>query len=86
MRIAVIGWGSLIWDPRELDRQGRWHTCGPRLPIEFARISKDVRLTLVIVKGADLQQTYWVRSGLDTLNSVGCSSFMTASSATVPIT
>jgi hypothetical protein len=69
MRIAVIGWGSLIWDPRKLDRQSGWHTSGPRLPIEFARISNDGRLTLVMLSGAALQQTYWALSGLETLDS-----------------
>jgi len=48
MKIAIIGWGSLIWDPRDLPREGIWQTGGPKLPIEFSRISKDCRLTLVI--------------------------------------
>jgi hypothetical protein len=48
MRIAVLGWGSLIWDPRELPREGTWQEGGPILPIEFSRISSDSRLTLVI--------------------------------------
>lgn len=48
MQIAIIGWGSLIWDPRELPTQGVWHEGGPGLPIQFSRVSKDRRLTLVI--------------------------------------
>lgn len=48
MRIAIIGWGSLIWDPRELPKVGDWQSDGPELPIEFSRISLDKRLTLVI--------------------------------------
>ena len=48
MRIAIIGWGSLIWDPRELPKVGDWQADGPELPIEFSRISLDKRLTLVI--------------------------------------
>ncbi|MGH8546038.1 MAG: hypothetical protein ACREX3_20930 [Gammaproteobacteria bacterium] len=48
MRIAIIGWGSLIWDPRDLPREGTWKDDGPKLPIEFSRISRDARLTLVI--------------------------------------
>jgi hypothetical protein len=48
MRIAIIAWGSLIWDPRELPIDGSWQNGGPRLPLEFSRVSKDGRLTLVI--------------------------------------
>lgn len=48
MRIATLGWGSLIWDPRGLPREGVWQTGGPVFPIEFSRISTDSRLTLVI--------------------------------------
>lgn len=48
MRIAILGWGSLIWDPRELPRAGTWQCGGPTLPIEFSRVSRDCRLTLVI--------------------------------------
>ena len=48
MRIAVLGWGSLIWDPRDLPLVGGWNEGGPPLPIEFSRVSTDGRLTLVI--------------------------------------
>lgn len=48
MRIAVLGWGSLIWDPRELHVASGWQEGGPVLPIEFSRISDNDRLTLVI--------------------------------------
>jgi len=48
MKIAIIGWGSLIWDPRELPREGIWQEDGPILKIEFSRISRDCRLTLVV--------------------------------------
>lgn len=48
MKIVILGWGSLIWDPRELPREGAWLQPGPILPIEFSRVSSDARLTLVI--------------------------------------
>jgi hypothetical protein len=48
MRIAILGWGSLIWDPRNLPREGVWQLGGPLLPIEFSRVSRDCRLTLVV--------------------------------------
>ena len=48
MNIACLGWGSLIWDPRDL-KVVSWHTDGPSLPLEFARVSQDGRLTLVLL-------------------------------------
>ena len=29
MKIAVLGWGSLIWDKRELSIIGDWQVGGP---------------------------------------------------------
>ena len=48
MKIAVLGWGSLIWKTGSLHTTGEWKTGGPVLPIEFSRISDNGRLTLVI--------------------------------------
>ncbi len=48
MKIAIIAWGSLVWDPRTLQIKGDWNNIGPMLNIEFSRVSKDGRLTLVI--------------------------------------
>jgi hypothetical protein len=48
MKITILGWGSLIWDQRDLPISGDWQLGGPVLPIEFSRISRDGRLTLVI--------------------------------------
>ncbi len=62
MVIAVVGWGSLIWCPGSLRIVSRWRRDGPRLPIEFARISSDGRLTLVIHPDSEDQQTYWAVS------------------------
>jgi hypothetical protein len=68
MRIAVLGWGSLVWDPRELQIRGGWNKDGPFLPIEFARISRDERLTLVLYPGANAVQTLWAISANEDLN------------------
>lgn len=64
MRIAVIGWGSLLWDPRDFKIQGKWRKDGPELPVEFSRRSgtkekNNERLTLVLVPGASKRTTYW---------------------------
>ena len=48
MTIAILGWGSLVWDPRDLPHYGPWMKEGPTLKIEFSRVSSDCRLTLVI--------------------------------------
>jgi hypothetical protein len=48
MKIAVLGWGSLLWDPRDLQLATPFELIGPRLPIEFCRVSKNRRLTLII--------------------------------------
>lgn len=49
--IACIGWGSLIWDGRNLDVDGEWRADGPMLPVEFARQSSNGRITLVLGRG-----------------------------------
>jgi hypothetical protein len=47
-KIAVLAWGSLVWDQRDLKIAAKFDPTGPRLPIEFCRVSADGRLTLVI--------------------------------------
>ncbi len=52
MQIAILGWGSLLWEDRpEFDQwHGSWRYDGPTLKLEFSRISKTRlrALTLVI--------------------------------------
>jgi len=67
MNIAVLGWGSLVWCPGSLRIRTRWRPDGPILPIEFARISQDERLTLVIHPGSADQPTYWAFSECTTV-------------------
>lgn len=69
MKIAILAWGSLIWDQRELPTIGDWQKGGPVLPIEFSRISGDRRLTLVIDEENGVPvQTRYAQSGSGTLN------------------
>lgn len=50
--IVILGWGSLIYELCDLKKNTRlpWFEGGPKLPIEFSRISssRDRALTLVI--------------------------------------
>lgn len=59
MKMAFVGWGSLIRNSRGLKVAGEWQEDGPLLPIEFARISKGKRLTLVLCPDASNVQTLW---------------------------
>lgn len=69
MKIAILCWGSLIWSPQTLNYNTTfgWQTNGPILPIEFARISKDGRLTLVLTLNGTNTQTLYAISSYNTI-------------------
>ena len=71
MRIAILAWGSLVWNRGSLAVAGDFEALGPRLPIEFCRVSGDGRLTLVIDErvGACCT-TYSVVSSFEDLGAV----------------
>lgn len=70
MKIAIIAWGSLVWDPRELEVADTFRPIGPGLPVEFCRVSADKRLTLIIddMIGAHCE-TYSVMSAFEDIDS-----------------
>ena len=72
MNIAYLGWGSLIWDKRNLPINGEWMRGGPVLPIEFSRVSKDERLTLVIddVSGVPIETFYAICSEENLIDAI----------------
>lgn len=63
-RIAILGWGSLLWDSKgDFDEwHGPWYNDGPTLRLEFSRVSRTRggALTLVIdtAHGAATTVTY----------------------------
>lgn len=69
MKIAILGWGSLIWNPKSLQYNTTfgWQKDGPMLPLEFSRISKDLRLTIVLEPNAKLVQSLYAFSTNSTI-------------------
>ena len=57
--LACLGWGSLVWDARELPIRKQWFRDGPVAPIEFLRQSDDGRVTLVLAQGAEVVRSLW---------------------------
>jgi hypothetical protein len=70
VKCCVLAWGSLLWDPGDLQTAAKFAPDGPLLPVEFCRISADRRLTLAIDEtfGA-VCTTYSAPSALDSLDA-----------------
>ena len=68
MKIACLGWGSLIWMQGSLPIRRGWFSDGPLLPIEFARESGDRRITLVLANVNHRVRTLWALMSVDTLD------------------
>ncbi|HCI5425293.1 TPA: hypothetical protein NPM25_000285 [Enterobacter hormaechei] len=60
MKIACLGWGSLILKSGALPVAGEWQTDGPSLPVEFCRVSDGGELATAICMNAPALPVLWV--------------------------
>lgn len=67
--IACLGWGSLVWDPRELPVLNGWFRDGPLVPIEFSRKSKNGRITLAVDERAQPIRVLWTQFAVNDLGA-----------------
>ncbi|CZW72584.1 hypothetical protein [Enterobacter hormaechei] len=71
MKIACLGWGSLIWKSGALPVAGEWQTDGPSLPVEFCRVSDGGEVATAICMNAPAVPVLWAWLEATTL-SVAC--------------
>ena len=67
--IACLGWGSLVWDPRNLQIKSSWFQDGPDIQVEFARQSQDGRITLVLTESEQSVPSLWALMNTTNLQS-----------------
>jgi hypothetical protein len=67
MKIAFLGWGSLLRISHALKLVGKWQSDGPLFPLEFAYITKSNVLTLAIHPASSQVQTFWAQSEFEDL-------------------
>ncbi len=81
MKIAILGWGSLLWDRKpSFDKYcSEWNYDGPSLRLEFCRVSKtrNGALTLVLdaINGRPCQVAYTLSKRLtpdDSISDLRC--------------
>jgi hypothetical protein len=59
VKIACLGWGSLIWKTTHLPIASAWFTDGPSLPIEFCRVGDSGELATALCINATPVPVLW---------------------------
>lgn len=76
MRIAILGWGSLLWEGGRGfdDWHDQWQYDGPKLKIEFSRVSKSwlEALTLVMDECGSATTVAWCLSKRTNIEDAVC--------------
>ncbi|QCR37984.1 hypothetical protein [Nissabacter sp. SGAir0207] len=65
MKIACLGWGSLIWKPGPLPVAGEWRSDGPEVPVEFSRVGDSGELSTAVSLNAPLLQVFWAELAVE---------------------
>ena len=68
MKIACLGWGSLIWKYGPLPVAGEWQPDGPSLPVEFCRVSDGGELATALCMNAPAVPVLWAWLSVNSLS------------------
>jgi len=69
VKIACLGWGSLIWKPDNLPVASEWFGDGPRLPVEFSRVGDSGELATALCANAEPVPVLWAWLAAPTLEA-----------------
>lgn len=72
MKIACLGWGSLLWKPEQLPVKGGWMQDGPSVPVEFCRVGETGELATAICLNAAPLPVLWAWLEPDELAVARC--------------
>lgn len=70
MKIAILAWGSLLWNDKQLKLESNWQKSSIKLPLNFSRISDKGkgRLTLVVDQYGTNNNIYFGITKIQDLN------------------